>query len=55
MLDLSRLGATPRVQVRNYDGGHMTYLDDGSRVRMKADLRAFYRAAAPRAAAGVEP
>jgi carboxypeptidase C (cathepsin A) len=33
------------VQVLNYMGGHMTYLDDASRARMKADLAAFYRSA----------
>jgi len=48
-LDLARLGPTPRIAIRNYDGGHMTYLDDGSRVRMKADLRAFYHATPPAA------
>ena len=41
--DLARLGSNPNVQVRNYMGGHMTYLDDASRARMKADLAAFYR------------
>ena len=44
-LDLARLGANPNVTVRNYMGGHMTYLDDASRVRMKADLAAWYRSA----------
>jgi carboxypeptidase C (cathepsin A) len=44
-LDLARLGANPNVAVRNYMGGHMTYLDDASRVRMKADLAAWYRSA----------
>ena len=44
-LDLARLGANPNVSVRNYMGGHMTYLDDASRVRMKADLLAWYRSA----------
>ena len=53
MLDLARLGPTPRISIRNYEGGHMTYLDDGSRVRQKADLRSFYRAAVP--AAGAAP
>jgi carboxypeptidase C (cathepsin A) len=43
--DLARLGANPNVAVRNYMGGHMTYLDDGSRVQMKADLAAWYRSA----------
>ena len=42
-LDLARLGADPRIQLRNYPGGHMSYLDDGTRVRQKADLAAFYR------------
>jgi carboxypeptidase C (cathepsin A) len=43
--DLARLGTSPNVSVRNYVGGHMTYLDDTSRVRMKADLAAWYRSA----------
>jgi carboxypeptidase C (cathepsin A) len=42
-LDLARLNAGSRVQVRNYAGGHMSYLDDATRVRQKADLVAFYR------------
>ena len=44
-LDKARLGnqaAGGRVQIRNYPGGHMTYLDDATRVRQKADLAAFY-------------
>ncbi len=44
-LDMARLsnqGTGGRVQVRNYPGGHMTYLDDAARVRQKADLAAFY-------------
>lgn len=41
-LDMARLGNHPRVMVRNYPGGHMTYLDDATRVRQKADLVAFY-------------
>ncbi len=55
--DLSRLAAGPRVLVRNYPGGHMSYLDDTTRPRQKADLVAFYRgvlqarAAAPVSAA----
>ena len=44
-LDLARLGNNPNVAVRNYMGGHMTYLDDTSRVRMKADLAEWYRSA----------
>ena len=42
--DLARLGANPRIKVRNYVGGHMTYLDDRSRPLQKADLVAFYNA-----------
>ncbi|QJR10806.1 hypothetical protein DSM104443_01875 [Usitatibacter rugosus] len=40
--DLARLGARPGVRVRNYDGGHMIYLDDASRVRLRSDLVQFY-------------
>ena len=43
--DLARLGANPNVRIRNYMGGHMTYLDDASRAQMKADLADFYRSA----------
>ena len=39
--DLARLG-NGRVKVRNYAGGHMTYLDDGSRPAQRADLISFY-------------
>jgi len=52
-LDLARLGVEPRVQVRNYAGGHMSYLDDGTRVLQKADLVAFYAQAL--ASARVQP
>ncbi len=41
--DLARLGTRSNVQVRNYAGGHMMYLDDAARVRQKADLADFYR------------
>jgi carboxypeptidase C (cathepsin A) len=44
-LDLARLGTMPNIQVSNYPGGHMLYLDDGSRPQEKADLVRFYRAA----------
>ena len=37
-VDLSRLGSVPRLSVKTYPGGHMTYLDDSSRPRMKADI-----------------
>ena len=43
--DLGRLGALPNIQIRNYIGGHMSYLDDGTRVRQRADLGEFYRRA----------
>lgn len=41
-LDLARLGAGSNIQIRNYDSGHMSYLDDRVRRLQKADLRAFY-------------
>ncbi|MEP7155373.1 MAG: peptidase S10 [Betaproteobacteria bacterium] len=41
-MDLARLGNNPNVQVRNYIGGHMTYLTDASRMQQKADLVQFY-------------
>jgi hypothetical protein len=43
-LDVARLGAAP-VALQFYPGGHMTYLDDGSRPLMKARLAAFYASA----------
>jgi carboxypeptidase C (cathepsin A) len=42
-LDLARLGTNPNIRVRNYMGGHMTYLEDASRVAQKADLVQFYQ------------
>jgi len=42
-LDLERLGAQPNVFTRVYAGGHMTYLDDNSRPRLRDDVRAFVR------------
>jgi carboxypeptidase C (cathepsin A) len=44
-LDLARLGTQPKLRFGFYAGGHMTYLDDGSRPLEKADLAAFYAAA----------
>jgi len=44
-LDLARLGRQPNLQIRHYNGGHMVYLDSGSRPLEKADLVAFYQAA----------
>ena len=41
-LDLARLGNGAAIQIRNYDSGHMSYLDDRVRPLQKADLRAFY-------------
>jgi carboxypeptidase C (cathepsin A) len=43
--DLARLGTNPNVQKAFYRGGHMTYLDDGSRALEKADLAQFYQRA----------
>ncbi len=43
--DLGRLGGNPNVQTTFYRGGHMTYLDDGSRPLEKADLVQFYQRA----------
>jgi len=45
--DLARLPLADNVETRFYTGGHMTYLDDGSQVLEKADLRAFYASAIP--------
>ncbi len=42
-MDLARLGSNSNVQVRNYNGGHMTYLDNATRVAQKADLVQFYQ------------
>lgn len=39
--DLARVDAA-RVKVRNYAGGHMSYLDDATRAAQLADLKAFY-------------
>ncbi|RZJ10804.1 MAG: peptidase S10 [Rubrivivax sp.] len=39
--DLARVGAS-RVRIRNYSGGHLSYLDDSSRAQQHADLKAFY-------------
>jgi carboxypeptidase C (cathepsin A) len=40
-LDLARVDAS-RVKIRNYAGGHMSYLDDATRAAQLADLKAFY-------------
>ena len=44
-LDLARLASGAPVATHFHPGGHMTYLDDGSRPLMKAELAAFYAAA----------
>ncbi|MBI3347703.1 MAG: peptidase S10 [Burkholderiales bacterium] len=53
--DLARVDAS-RVKVRNYAGGHMSYLDDATRVTQLADLKAFFtNTLALRAAADLGP
>jgi len=44
-LDVARLGTTAPATLHFYAGGHMTYLDDGSRPLEKAELAAFYAGA----------
>jgi len=44
-LDVARLPAGAPVTLHFHPGGHMTYLDDGSRPLMKAELAAFYASA----------
>jgi carboxypeptidase C (cathepsin A) len=44
-LDVARLGPGAPIALHFHPGGHMTYLDDGSRPLMKAELAAFYAAA----------
>ncbi|WP_156392297.1 MULTISPECIES: S10 family peptidase [unclassified Roseateles] len=39
--DLARVDAG-RVKIRNYPGGHMSYLDDATRAAQLADMKAFY-------------
>ena len=50
-LDLARIAEPARLTLRTYPGGHMTYLDDGSRRRIRDDLAAWLLA--PPAAASV--
>lgn len=53
--DLARVDAS-RVKIRNYAGGHMSYLDDTTRPLQLADLKAFYaNTLALRAAADLGP
>jgi carboxypeptidase C (cathepsin A) len=44
-LDVARLGSAAPVALHFHPGGHMTYLDDGARPLMKAELVAFYASA----------
>ena len=44
-LDVARLPAGAPVALHFHPGGHMLYLDDGSRPLMKAELVAFYASA----------
>jgi carboxypeptidase C (cathepsin A) len=44
-LDVARLATGAPVALHFHPGGHMTYLDDGSRPLMKAELAAFYASA----------
>jgi carboxypeptidase C (cathepsin A) len=47
-VDLLSGGALPqfkdRITIKDYDGGHMTYLTPASHVAIRADLRDFYQA-----------
>jgi len=53
--DLARVDAS-RVQIRNYAGGHMSYLDDATRIAQLADMKAFYASTLTlRAAADLGP
>ena len=53
--DLARVDAG-RVKIRNYAGGHMSYLDDATRAAQLADLKAFFASTlALRAAADLGP
>ena len=44
-LDTARLAPGAPIALHFHPGGHMTYLDDGSRPLMKAELAAFYASA----------
>jgi len=46
-LDLARISAPSRLEARAYPGGHMTYLDDGSRRRIRDDVVAWLQAPSP--------
>jgi carboxypeptidase C (cathepsin A) len=53
-MPLSSPHAQGNLTVRNYPSGHMVYLDDASRTRMKADLAEFYQAATARPVAAAK-
>jgi carboxypeptidase C (cathepsin A) len=42
---LARLGSQPNLTMQFYDGGHMIYLNEASRVPLKTDLVTFYTTA----------
>ena len=48
-LDLSRIALPARLDMRTYPGGHMTYLDDASRRRIRDDVAAWLLAPSPAA------
>ncbi len=41
-MDMARLGTSPNIQIKNYHGGHMSYLDDAARVIQRADMVTLY-------------
>lgn len=41
-IDMARLGNNPNVQIKNYHGGHMSYLDNAARLIQRADMVALY-------------
>lgn len=41
-LDMARLGNNPNIIIKNYHGGHMSYLDDNARKAQWADMKALY-------------
>ncbi|MES3025104.1 MAG: peptidase S10 [Pseudomonadota bacterium] len=40
--DLARLGPNPNISVKNYQSGHMSYLDDTARKAQRADMLVLY-------------
>ncbi|MFL6658205.1 MAG: peptidase S10, partial [Massilia sp.] len=41
-LDMARLGVNPNIQVLNFGGGHMSYLDDTARRAQRVTMLALY-------------